>query len=105
MDRIKEKDFENAVLNCKDMPVIVDFSADWCMPCKNLAKIFEELSVIYATRAKFVNCDAEECQTLTNEYGVMNLPSMFIFKNGEVVDKFVGAMSKAKIVDKIEKFL
>ena len=81
---------------------IVDFSAQWCMPCKALGKVLEEISSQY-TNLTFVNCDVEECTDLTTLYGIRNVPTVFFFKNGEFIDKLVGAVSKAVIIEKIDK--
>ncbi len=101
MKKVNEKEFEETISTCA-LPVVVDFSAEWCMPCKSLKHVLEELSANYVAHVKFINCDAEECPELVEKYGIMNVPTVLFFKDGELVDRFTGALPKAKIIEKIE---
>lgn len=104
MDIVKEKEFKDFIKD-STLPVIVDFYADWCNPCKTLGKVLEELSVCYADKVKIVKCDVEEADSITAEYGIMNVPTVLFFSNGEVVNRFSGALPKNKVIEKIERIL
>lgn len=104
MDRLDESKFKEVIGTCT-FPVVADFSAEWCSPCKVLKKTLEELEPCYVAHAKFVNCDVEECEELCTEYGIVNVPTVLIFKNGERVDGFLGNLSRDKIIEKIEKYV
>jgi thioredoxin 1 len=104
MEKVNEKQCKEIISTCT-CPVIVDFSASWCMPCKALKSTLDELSANYVAHAKFINCDAEECTGLTEEYGIMNVPTVLFFKDGNLVDRFTGALPKSKIIEKIEAIL
>ncbi|HLC72200.1 MAG TPA: thioredoxin [Candidatus Nanoarchaeia archaeon] len=84
--------------------VLVDLWAEWCMPCKRLAPIFEELSK-EMKEVRFTKLNVEEFPELAQEYGVMNIPTMLVFKNGEEAGRIVGLMSKEEIKKKIQSFL
>ena len=88
-----------------ELPIVLDFSATWCGPCKQLAPIIDELANEYEGRIAVGKCDIEEADDLTNEYGIRNIPTVHFIKNGEVVDKFVGSKSKADIQAKFENLL
>ena len=104
MEKVNETQFKEIISTCT-FPVVVDFSAEWCMPCKILKRVLEELGTNYVAHFKFLNCDAEECPGLTEEYGIANVPAVLIFKDGAIVDRFVGALPKNKIIEKIEAVL
>ena len=86
-------------------PLVVDFWATWCGPCRMLAPIIEELSKEYEGRITVGKCDVEENEDLAAEFGIRNIPTTLFFKNGEVVDKVVGAVAKAKIEEKMNALL
>ena len=94
-----------ASLKAGNLPLVVDFWATWCGPCRMVAPIIEELAKTYDGKAVIGKCDVEECEDLTAEFGIRNIPSILFFKNGEVVDKVIGAQPKAKFVEKIEALL
>ena len=96
--------FEETVLK-SELPVMVDFSATWCGPCKKVAPIVEKIGEDYAGKALVVKCDVEECDEVARRYGIMNIPTVLYFKNGEVVDKNVGAAPEKVFVEKLEKLL
>lgn len=87
------------------LPVVLDFSATWCGPCKKIAPIIEELAGEYAGRVNIGKCDVDENEALTAKYGIRNVPTVLFIKNGEVVDKHVGAAPKSEFVSKIEALL
>ena len=88
-----------------ELPIVLDFSAAWCGPCKQLAPIIEELSEEYAGRIAVGKCDIEEADDLTMEYGIRNVPTVLFIKEGKVVDRFVGSKSKGDVQAKFEALL
>jgi len=96
--------FDQEVLK-SDLPVIVDFWAGWCGPCRMVAPIFEELSGEYAGRLKFGKVDVDANPGKSSEYGIRSIPALLVFKNGRVVDTIVGALPKAALAQKIDAAL
>ena len=88
-----------------DMPLVVDFWATWCGPCRMMAPIIEELAKEYEGKAIIGKCDVEENEELATEYGIRNIPTILFFKQGEVVEKVVGFQQKPKIQKVINKLL
>lgn len=88
-----------------DQPVVIDFWAEWCGPCRTIAPIVEELAAEYEGKVVIGKCDVEENDEITMKYGVRNIPTIIFLKNGVLVDKQVGACPKAALVEKIEKLL
>ena len=86
-------------------PLVLDFSATWCGPCKKIAPIIEELAEEYAGRVGVGTCDVDECDELTAKFGIRNVPTVLFIKNGEVVDRHVGAGRRKVFVDKITALL
>ena len=86
-------------------PLVVDFWATWCGPCRMVAPIIEEMSKSYDGRVVIGKCDVEENEDLAMEFGIRNIPTILFFKNGAIVDKLVGAVGKAKIEEKIQALL
>lgn len=87
------------------LPVVVDFSATWCGPCKRIAPIISELAEEYAGRIVVGKCDVDDNPELTTRFGVRNVPTVVFLKNGEVVDRNVGASPKSVFVEKMEALL
>lgn len=87
------------------LPLVVDFWATWCGPCRAIAPIVKQLADEYDGRVVIGKCDVEEAEDIAAEYGIRNIPTLIFFKNGQPVDKFVGAGSKAKLQEKIENLL
>ena len=100
---ITTENFES--LKSGAQPLVVDFWATWCGPCRMLAPIIEELSKEYEGRITVGKCDVEDNEDLAAEFGIRNIPTILFFKNGEVVDKVVGAVGKAKIDEKMKALL
>ena len=98
---IKEDEFEEKVLK-NDKPAFVDFYATWCGPCQMMAPILEEISE-ENPNVDFFAIDTEEAETVSAKYGVMSIPNMILFKNGEVADRILGKQPKQIIVDFIKK--
>lgn len=88
-----------------DMPVMVDFWATWCGPCRALAPTVEELAGEYAGKAVIGKCNVDDCDDLPMKYGIRSIPTLLFFKNGELVDRLVGAASKSDIAAKIDALL
>ena len=104
MKPISGAEFENEVLKA-DVPVVVDFYATWCGPCKMIAPILDQLSDEFADTAKIVKVDVDQEKEIAINYGVKGVPTLIIFKNGEIVDKAVGALPKSEIKNKIAAFV
>ncbi|HAH71347.1 MAG: thioredoxin [Succinatimonas sp.] len=100
---LNDSDFENEVIN-SDVPVLVDFWATWCGPCKMIAPSLDELSE-EMPNVKFVKIDIDKNSGYAGQLGIMSIPTLLIYKNGEVVGKQVGAMPKDSIKNFIESFI
>jgi len=101
---INDADFESVVLQ-SPIPVVVDFWAEWCGPCKMLLPIIEELSKDFEGKVKIVKMNVDEAEQTPVKYGIRNIPTLIFFKNGEVVDKQVGAAPKPMLAEKINALL
>ena len=101
---INDADFETAVVQ-SDIPVLVDFWAPWCGPCKMVGPIIDELATEYEGKVIIGKCDVDENGDVAAEYGIRNIPTVLFFKNGELVDKQVGSAPKSAYVAKIEAIL
>lgn len=88
-----------------DLPVVVDFYAQWCPPCKMLAPVLEKVAKKYEGRVKVVKCDSDRDAELAESYGVGKIPNVMFFKNGEVVNQFVGYANEAQLSAMFDAFL
>lgn len=84
-------------------PVVIDFWAEWCGPCRMMSPIVDELATEYEGKIVIGKCDVEDNDDITMKYGVRNIPTIVFLKNGELVDKQVGACSKEALKEKLEK--
>ncbi len=101
--QITSANFES--LKNGQQPLVVDFWATWCGPCRLVSPIISELAKAYDGQITVGKCDVEENEDLALEFGIRNIPTILFFKNGQVVDKIVGAQSKAMIEEKFKALL
>lgn len=101
---ITDQSFQETVLN-SDKPVLVDFWAAWCGPCRMLGPIVEEISNDFEGKAIVGKVDVDNNQQISLDYGIRNIPTVLIFKNGEVVEKLVGVSPKEVIAEKLQAHL
>jgi thioredoxin 1 len=100
---LTDANFKKEVLE-SDLPVLVDFWAPWCGPCKMIAPIIEELAKIYHDKLKIGKINIEDNSRVPTQYGVMSIPTLMFFKKGKVVDQVAGVLSKSELKKKIEEF-
>lgn len=99
-----DTNFKNEVLE-SDVPVLVDFYADWCGPCKMMSPLVEELATEYAGKAKVGKLNVDESGNTAQKYKVMSIPTLLIIKKGQVVDQIVGAVPKQQLINKLNAHL
>lgn len=103
IEKIDAKKFDELIGG--ETPVVCDFYADWCGPCKMLAPVMDELSDVYAGKATFVKVNIDDNYELSARYGIMSIPYIGVFKKGEMVDKSIGFMPKSEAKEFVEKNL
>lgn len=101
---VTDSNFEELVLQAK-VPVMVDFWAEWCGPCKMMLPIVEEISTEYDGRVVVAKLDIDSCPGIVSKFGIRNIPTILFFKNGEVADKQVGAIPKSSLTEKLNALL
>jgi thioredoxin 1 len=101
---ITNDNFEAEVLKA-DRPVLVDFRAEWCGPCKMIAPILDQMAEEYEGRLNLVKLDVEENQNIAMQFGVRSIPTLILFKNGDVGGQKVGAVSKQQLKDFLDSNL
>ena len=101
---LTDENFEQEVLK-SDIPVLIDFWAAWCGPCRMIAPIVEELSGEYAGKAKVCKLDVDSAQKTAAEFGIRSIPTLLIVKEGKVADQLIGAVPKEQITSKLDAVL
>jgi thioredoxin 1 len=102
--QVDDKNFSSEVLN-SDLPVLVDFWATWCGPCRSISPIVEELAKEFSGRVKVTKLNVDESPATPGQYGVRGIPTLILFKGGKILDQIVGAVPKARLKAMIEKGL
>jgi len=101
---VTDKNFSAEVLNA-DLPVLVDFWATWCAPCRSISPIVEDLAKDFTGKVKVAKLNVDENPGTPGQYGVRGIPTLILFKGGKVVDQVVGAVPKSRLVALLEKAL
>lgn len=101
---VNDENFDDVVLKA-DKPVIVDFWAEWCGPCRMIAPIIEDISKEYEGKALVVKCDVDSSPRVSSKYSIRNIPTVLYFKEGKIADKQIGAVPKINFVNKLTPLL
>lgn len=102
--RFTNENFDSEVMN-SDLPVLIDFYADWCGPCKMMAPVVESIAEKYAGKAKVGKVNVDEQEELAAKFGVMSIPTFVFIKNGQKVNQAIGGMTSAKLEEMLEAIL
>lgn len=103
-EKVGDAEFETAVLNA-ELPVLVDFWAEWCGPCKMIGPTLEELAAEFDGRLKIAKVDVDANQETARRFGIRSIPTLIVFRNGEASETVIGAQSKAQLTQLIERHL
>lgn len=103
MNALNSEGFVQAINS--EQPVVVDFWAEWCMPCKMLAPILEEVSDMMDGKAEFYKVNVDDNMAIAQKYGIASIPTVMVYKRGEVVDQMVGMQSKENMIAMVEKHM
>jgi thioredoxin 1 len=104
MKEVNENDFDNIVLKSNKL-VLVDLWTEWCRPCGMVTPILEEISKEYSEKITVVKCNVDDNPTIAAKYGIRNIPTVLYFKNGNLIDKQVGAFPKGSYINKINMLI
>ncbi len=99
---LTQENFEREVLEAKQ-PVLVDFGADWCAPCRAIGPVVDELAAEFQARAIVGKVDVDEQEELARRYGILSIPSLLFFKDGEIAERVAGVVSKARLAVELER--
>lgn len=102
--KITKDNFNEEVVN-SELPVLIDFYADWCGPCKMMSPVVEELAKEYEGKAKVAKINVDQEPEIAEKYDVMSIPNFVFIKNGKLVDQQIGATAKAKLVQKLDNLI
>lgn len=103
-EQVTDSTFKQEVLD-SEVPVLVDFWAPWCGPCRMVAPVVEEIAVQYGDQLKVVKVNTDENPNVASQYGIRSIPTLMIFKGGQKVDMVVGAVPKTTLANTLEKYL
>jgi thioredoxin len=101
---VNDGNFEDVVIK-SDKPVVVDFWAEWCGPCRMISPIIEEISDEYSGKVLVVKCDVDSSPGVSSKYGIRNIPTVLFFKDGKIADKQVGAVPKNNFLVKLNALI
>lgn len=101
---LTENNFNEEVIKSQ-LPVLVDFWAEWCGPCKRIAPVVEEIAKEYSGKFKVGKLNVDESPNVASKFGIMSIPTLIIFKNGKAVDQVAGFLSKTQLKEKLEENL
>ena len=101
---IGEQDFEKEVIK-SDIPVLVDFWAEWCGPCKMIAPIVEKVAKEYQGKMKFAKVDIDSNSNIASDFGIRSIPTLIFFKNGDIAEQIIGVVSEVQLKKVIDKVL
>ncbi|MEZ4567864.1 MAG: thioredoxin [Desulfobacterales bacterium] len=104
ISEVSDSTFDSDVLK-SDIPVLVDFWAPWCGPCKAIGPVIEEISKEYDGKVKFLKCNVDDNPVTPGNYGIRAIPTLLLFKDGQKLDQIVGMVDKSKIADALNKSL
>jgi thioredoxin 1 len=104
VNEIKDQDFDQEVLK-SSLPVVVDFWAPWCGPCRQIAPVVEKLSEEYKDKLKFCKVNVDENHDTASKYHVMSIPTLILFKKGQLVEQTVGGVSEKTLRSKLQELL
>jgi thioredoxin 1 len=101
-NEITQADFDEKVIRAKK-PVLVDFYASWCGPCQAMAPVIDEIAEEVKDQAEVYKINVDSNSDLANQYQIMSIPTLMVFKKGKIVEQFVGAQGKQKLIEALEK--
>ena len=101
---INSENFDKEVLQAQE-PVLIDFWASWCGPCRMVAPVVEKLSEEYEGRLKVAKVDVDECPDIAQRYGVMSIPTLIVIKDGQEQDKIIGAAPRSRLAQMVDQYL